>query len=235
MFVLCVNHLQHIIQGPQRDTTPKRNNDRYVHADSSLLLTKGHPYCKKPTNERRVSRRHMLPLRLSVVLFCLLLTPALGRDSRTESNQPINFPPRLPPRESSDPRYIPLKTKSPPDFSPSCAPKSPLVSVAVVSNPKTVCRPVTLWRALVAQRHALELIEQPSPVVSKHLCVLDSLSSPVLVPAADVVLRRLERDQFVADALLDKDGTVMLLDNGFLVLFLVLVTHIRPRSLQNSP
>lgn len=53
---------------------------------------------------------------------------------------------------------------------------------------------MTLWRALVTQRHAVELIQQASPVVSKHLCILDSLAGPVLVPSADVVLSSLEDD-----------------------------------------
>lgn len=66
--------------------------------------------------------------------------------------------------------------------------------------------------------HALQLIQQTAPVVGQHLGVLDSLARPVLVPAADVVLRRLERDELVADALLDENGPVVLLNNRFLVL-----------------
>lgn len=72
---------------------------------------------------------------------------------------------------------------------------------------------MTLWRTLVTQRHAVELIQQPSPVVSKHLSILDSLAGPVLVPSTDVVLSSLEDDEFVADTLLDKDGSIVLLDN----------------------
>ncbi|KAI6768116.1 hypothetical protein HG530_006125 [Fusarium avenaceum] len=51
---------------------------------------------------------------------------------------------------------------------------------------------MTLWRALVTQRHAVELIQQASPVVSKHLCILDSLAGPVLVPSADVLVTCLD-------------------------------------------
>lgn len=40
-----------------------------------------------------------------------------------------------------------------------------------------------------------------------------------MVPARDVVLRGLEGDELVAEALLDEDGAVVLVDDGFLVLF----------------
>ena len=91
----------------------------------------------------------------------------------------------------------------------------------------------TVWHSqvlscpLITQGHALKLIQQSAPVVGQHLCVLDSLAGPVLVPAADVVYRILENDEFVADAVLYKDGTVVLVDNGLLVLILKLVTHPR--------
>jgi hypothetical protein len=70
----------------------------------------------------------------------------------------------------------------------------------------------------VPKRHALQLIQQPSPIISQHLGVLDPFSRPVLVPATDVVLCRLESDELVADALLDKNGPIVLLNNGLLVL-----------------
>lgn len=77
---------------------------------------------------------------------------------------------------------------------------------------------MAFWRALVAQRHALELIQESTPVFGQHLCVLYTLSSPVLVPSTDMVLCRLEGDEFVADAFLDENGAIMLLNNGFFVL-----------------
>lgn len=71
---------------------------------------------------------------------------------------------------------------------------------------------------LLPQRHALELIQQPAPVVCQHLGVLDALARPVLIPPADVVLRRLECDELISQALLDKDAAVVLLNNRLLVL-----------------
>lgn len=71
---------------------------------------------------------------------------------------------------------------------------------------------------LISQRHALQLVKQPAPIVRQHLGVFDTLASPVLIPPANVVLRSLESDEFVTNALLDKDGAVMLVDNGFFVL-----------------
>lgn len=65
---------------------------------------------------------------------------------------------------------------------------------------------------LLAKRHPLQLIQQAAPVVRQHLGVLDPLAGPVLVPAANVVLRRLEREKLVADALLYEDAAVVLLD-----------------------
>ena len=72
--------------------------------------------------------------------------------------------------------------------------------------------------ALLAQRHALELVEEPAPVVRQHFGVLDPLARPVLVPPANVVLRGLEGDELVAEALLDKDATIVLLDDRLFVL-----------------
>lgn len=74
------------------------------------------------------------------------------------------------------------------------------------------------WRLLVARRHTLQLVQQTPPVIGQHLAVLDALLRPVLVPARDVVLRRLEVHQLITEALLDEDGPVVLCDDGFLVL-----------------
>jgi hypothetical protein len=72
---------------------------------------------------------------------------------------------------------------------------------------------------LFPERHALQLVEQSPPVVSQHLRVLDAFLGPVLVPAADVVLRLLEEDELVADALTDEHGTVVLVYDAFLILW----------------
>lgn len=66
--------------------------------------------------------------------------------------------------------------------------------------------------------HALEPVQEPTPVVCQHLRVLDALLSPVLVPTGDVVLRRLERDELVTKAFFDEHGPIVLVDDGFLVL-----------------
>lgn len=73
---------------------------------------------------------------------------------------------------------------------------------------------------LVTQRHALELVEKPPPVVGQHLRVLDALLGPILVPAGHVVLRGLEGNELIADTLFDEDGAVVLVDDGFFVLML---------------
>lgn len=72
---------------------------------------------------------------------------------------------------------------------------------------------------LITKRHTIKLIEQPPPVIREHLRVLDALLGPILVPAADMVLGLLEEDELVADALLDEDRAVVLVHDGFLVLF----------------
>lgn len=71
---------------------------------------------------------------------------------------------------------------------------------------------------LLTQRHAVKLVEQSAPVVGQHLGVLDPLLRPVLVPTRHMVLGVLEVDELVADALLDEDGPVVLVYDGFLVL-----------------
>jgi hypothetical protein len=73
------------------------------------------------------------------------------------------------------------------------------------------------------QGHALEAIHESTPVVSQHLCVLNALLGPVLVPARHIILGVLEVYKLVADALLDEDGPVVLVDDRFLVLFNLLV------------
>lgn len=70
----------------------------------------------------------------------------------------------------------------------------------------------------VAQGHALELVHEATPVVGQHLGVLDPLGGPVLAPAADAVLRRLEGDELVPETLAHEDGSVVLLDDRLLVL-----------------
>ena len=82
---------------------------------------------------------------------------------------------------------------------------------------------------LVSEGHALELVEESSPVVREHLRVLDPLLRPVLVPPADLILRLLEVDQLVPKALLDEHGPVVLVDDRLLVL-----QRCRPVSIQNE-
>lgn len=81
---------------------------------------------------------------------------------------------------------------------------------------------------LVSQGYALKLVEEPAPVIRQHLRVLDALLGPVLVPPRDVVLSGLEGDELVADALLDEDGAVVLVDDGLLVLLRSMRVSIRP-------
>lgn len=66
---------------------------------------------------------------------------------------------------------------------------------------------------LVARRHALELLEQATPVLGKELDIFDALGGPVLVPAGHVVLRLLEVYQLVADRLAYEDGARVLFDD----------------------
>lgn len=78
-------------------------------------------------------------------------------------------------------------------------------------------------RSSLPQRHPLQLIHQPPPVIREHLGVLDPLLRPVLAPPRHVVLRRLEVAQLVADALLYEDGAVVLADDALFVLFVGLL------------
>ena len=56
------------------------------------------------------------------------------------------------------------------------------------------------------------------PVVGLQLGILYTLLCPVLVPPTDVVLRLLEKDKLISNALFDKHTTSMLSDDGFFVL-----------------
>ena len=78
---------------------------------------------------------------------------------------------------------------------------------------------------LVAERHAIQLVEQAAPVVGQHFAVLDALLGPVLVPARDVVLRLLEVDELVADALAHKHGAVVLVHDALFVLRVQFLVH----------
>lgn len=71
---------------------------------------------------------------------------------------------------------------------------------------------------LITKRHALECVQEPPPIVCQHLRILHALLGPILTPAGDVILRGLEGDELVTDALLDKDGAVVLVDDRFFVL-----------------
>lgn len=91
----------------------------------------------------------------------------------------------------------------------------------IVAISRILYRPTTLvyLRGLLAKGHAIQFIEETPPVVRQDLGVLDPLLRPVLVPPRHVVLGGLEVSELVSDTLADKHGPVMLLDDGFLVLF----------------
>lgn len=71
---------------------------------------------------------------------------------------------------------------------------------------------------LLAQRHSLDLFAKRPPVVRLELRILDTLLAPVLMQLAGVILRVLEVEQLVADALLDEDAAGVLLHDRLLVL-----------------
>lgn len=71
---------------------------------------------------------------------------------------------------------------------------------------------------LITERHALQLLMKLLPIICLHLRVLYALLRPVLVPAAHMILRLLEEDELITDALLDKYSSSMLSHNRFLVL-----------------
>ena len=73
------------------------------------------------------------------------------------------------------------------------------------------------------QGHALEAVHEAAPVVGQHLGVLDALLGPVLVPARHIILGVLEVNKLVANALLNEDRSVVLVDDRFLVLLNLLV------------
>ncbi len=84
-----------------------------------------------------------------------------------------------------------------------------------------LCRsviPRSLLLHLFAQGHSFQLVQQSPPVIRQQLSILDPFLCPILVPPRNVVLRALEGDELVADALLDKYGVVVLLHDRFLVL-----------------
>ena len=71
---------------------------------------------------------------------------------------------------------------------------------------------------LFADRHILDLLAQCPPIVRLQLRILDELLAPVLMKLANMVLRLLEEDQLVPDALFDEYAPSMLVDDGLLVL-----------------
>lgn len=70
----------------------------------------------------------------------------------------------------------------------------------------------------IAQRHSIQLLVEGSPVLCRELGILDTLLAPLLVCAADVVLRVLEVHNLIANALLYENSSSMLVDNRLLVL-----------------
>jgi hypothetical protein len=75
--------------------------------------------------------------------------------------------------------------------------------------------------SLVALRHALHRVRQRAEILHLQLRRLDSLLRPILMQPADVVLRALEEEQFVAHALLDEDAAGVLVDDGLFVLVMI--------------
>ena len=87
------------------------------------------------------------------------------------------------------------------------------------TTPRPPPSPHHTARPLIAQRHALNGIHAPAPIIRQQLRVLDPLLRPVLVQARDAVLAVLEIQQFVAQALEDEDAAGVLGDDGLFVLY----------------
>ena len=68
------------------------------------------------------------------------------------------------------------------------------------------------------QRHSLQLLAECSPIVGLQLSVLDPFLTPVHMQLADVILRLLEVNNLVANALLDENTSCVLCDDRLLVL-----------------
>lgn len=72
--------------------------------------------------------------------------------------------------------------------------------------------------SLFTCRHAFDLITQTTPVLRLQLGIFHPLLAPVLVQPTDVILALLEVKKLVANTLLDKYSTGMLLHDRLLVL-----------------
>lgn len=66
------------------------------------------------------------------------------------------------------------------------------------------------YKALIPNWHALQLFMQLLPVVGLQFGIFHEFLSPVLVPAADVVLRLLEVNELVSYALFNEDVSSVL-------------------------
>lgn len=75
-----------------------------------------------------------------------------------------------------------------------------------------------LKRISLSQRHGLSLLLQLFPIIRLQLRVLNPFLRPILTEATNMILRRLEVDEFVADTLLHEDTTGMLGNDRLLVL-----------------
>ena len=78
-----------------------------------------------------------------------------------------------------------------------------------------------MWNChvLLAIGHSFYLFTESSPIICLKFGIFDSLLTPVLMQAADVVLAVLEVKKLVTNAFFDKDAASMLLHNRLLVLF----------------
>ena len=71
---------------------------------------------------------------------------------------------------------------------------------------------------LVAQRHMLNLLVEPSPIIGLELRIFDAFLAPILMQSTHLILRLLEIDQLIANAFHNEHASSMLIDDGLLVL-----------------
>ena len=93
-----------------------------------------------------------------------------------------------------------------------------MTMVRFISDPHAMHTKLLRRSTLVSHRHVFDFITQCSPIVGLQFGILDSLLGPVLVQSTDMILRLLEKGQFIANAFLDKDAAGVLVNNRLLVL-----------------
>ena len=70
----------------------------------------------------------------------------------------------------------------------------------------------------VPQRHMLDILVEPPPIVRLELRILDALLAPILMQSTHLILRVLEIDQLIANTFHDEYTSGVLVDDGLLVL-----------------